>query len=182
MPHSEVNQLSLTFSFCSFWKSSDRTNRFSGYDECVSTKYLMPALLRLAKHPVILQLLFRQVCGASFYYYLLKLFCSFNKESVIMILRCQIKCFYGFALLVTASLSGCSLSDKHHGGVNKVPIRTLIKGWRRKAQEQSIRLSNRLQPYPENLLTPVLCIIIILVKFLFLETFLLSITVSYITF
>jgi hypothetical protein len=72
---------------------------------------------------------------------------------VVMILRWRIKCFYGFALLVTASLSGCSCTDKHYGGDNKSPAaRTAIKSWRRKAQEQ---LLNRLQPYPENLLTPV---------------------------
>lgn len=72
---------------------------------------------------------------------------------VVMILRWRIKYFYGFALLVTASLSGCSCTDKHYGVANKSPAaRTAIKSWRRKAQEQ---LLNRLQPYPENLLTPV---------------------------
>ncbi|XP_046448187.1 gastric triacylglycerol lipase-like [Daphnia pulex] len=69
-----------------------------------------------------------------------------------MILRWRIECFYGFALLVTASLSGCSLTDKHYGGAsNRLSARATIKSWRRKAQEQ---LLNRLQPYPENLLTP----------------------------
>ena len=77
-----------------------------------------------------------------------------SSQSVAMILRRSVEFFYWLSL-ITIFLSGCSSIEKHQRGANKFSARSLLKSWRRKAQEQSARLFDRLPQNPEVFYTPV---------------------------
>jgi hypothetical protein len=77
-------------------------------------------------------------------------------KSFAMILRRHIEFFYCWLFLVTIFLSGCSSIKKNHRGVNRFfSARSVLKSWRRKAQEQSARLFHTLPQNPEVFYTPV---------------------------
>ncbi|EFX82413.1 hypothetical protein DAPPUDRAFT_223831 [Daphnia pulex] len=72
-----------------------------------------------------------------------------------MILRRPIEFFYCWLSLIAIFLSGCSSIEKNHRGVNRFySARSVLKSWRRKAQEQSARLFDRLPKNPEVFYTP----------------------------
>ncbi len=71
-----------------------------------------------------------------------------------MILRRPIELFYWLSLF-TIFLSGCTSIEKNQRGANKFSARSVLKSWRRKAQEQSARLFDRLPQNPEVFYTPV---------------------------
>lgn len=99
-------------------------------------------------HPVVSWTLLDEVCTNL---------CSDSLDRFAdMILRRRIE-FCGIVLLVTTFLSkidgSYSSIDRHVGGVNGLSAaRKLLKNWRRKAQEQSVRYGT---PNPEIHLTPV---------------------------
>jgi hypothetical protein len=77
-------------------------------------------------------------------------------ESVVMILRRPIEFFYCWLSLIAIFLSGCSSIEKNHRSLNRFySARSVLKSWRKKAQEQSARLFDRLPQNPEVFYTPV---------------------------
>lgn len=77
-------------------------------------------------------------------------------KSFAMILRRPIEFFYCWLSLIAIFLSGCSSIEKNHRDVNRFhSARSVLKSWRRKAQEQSARFFDRLPKNPEVFYTPV---------------------------